>query len=303
MRSILCIVLMVILGWTNAVSAAMTSTNYQIPFDSLNSGGTDFSSSTNFNMNDTLGEQATGYGTSTNFMLHAGYRQSDENAMIALDVGAQENLTQTAYTAFQSSGPATVTVASTTSFATSSHISVVENRGLTQKLAVGKITGITGNVITVDKWDGDNATMSAVPAGGDDFAFRTDGSAVQFGTLIPLVGTTSNVHTEVTTNASTGYTLHVYSDGYLRTLTNHIKDVTDGLISGDAEEYGASVVGVKAVGVGSDFAVTTTHTLIQTSAGPGINDRIGMNYKIFIVPATLAGSYTQHVTYLLTANF
>jgi len=303
MRFILCIVLMVMISWTHAVSAAMTSTHYEIPFDSLNSGGTDFSSSTNYNMNDTLGEQATGYSTSTNYMMHAGYRQTDEVQTLSFNIGAQENSTKIAYTAFTNTIPQTVTVASTVGYATGSHIEVVENMGLMQKIAVGKISGIAGNIITVDKWDGDNATMSTSPSGGDDFVYRSEGTAVQLGTLIPLVGSTSEAQSEVSTNASGGYTLQVYSDGYLKSGSNHIHNVSDGSVSGDSEEYGASVVGPQAVGVGTDFAVTTTNTLVQTNAGTATNDRIGMNYKIFISAGTFAGNYTQHVTYLLTANF
>jgi len=294
---------MVMLGWTNAVSAAMTSTNYQIPFDSLNSGGTDFSSSTNYNMNDTLGEQATGYGTSTNYMLNAGYRQTDEAVTLSLNVGAQENSTQTAYTALTLSTPKTVTVASVANFATGSHVVVEENKGLTQKIVVGEITGITGNVITVDKWDGDTATISPSPAGSNNYVYRSDGTAAQLGTLIPLLGSTSEAQTEISTNASTGYTLQVYSDGYLKSGANHIHDVSDGSVSGDSEEYGGSVVGAKAVGVGTDFAVTTTNTLVQTSVAPATNERIGMNFKIFVTYGTLTGNYTQHVTYLLTVNY
>lgn len=302
MRKLICAVLGVWFCYSGAVYA-MTSTNYGIPFDSLNSGGTDWSSSTNYNLNDTMGEQATGLTTSTNYTLHAGYRQTDEFESLSFNVGAAETSTKIAYTALNLSFPYSVTVNSTTGYSTGSHISVIENLGLTQKLAVGKIISILGNVLTVDKWDGDTGTMSPVPAGGDDFVYRSDGIHVQFGALTPSVGSTSNIVTEVSTNATFGYTVQVYSNGYLTSGAHNIHNVSDGSITGDSEEYGASVVGTRSVGAGSDFAVTTTQTLIQTYTGGAITDRIGMNYKLFVNMATLPGSYTQNVTYLLTANF
>jgi len=302
MRKILCAVLGVWFCFSTA-AYAMTSTNYMVEFDSLNSGGTDWSSSTNYQMNDTLGEQATGFSTSTNYTLHAGYRQSDEYSMLSFNVGAQETSTKIAYTAINLSSPYSVTVNSVANYSTGSRIVVVENLGLNQKLVVGRIISILGTVLTVDKWDGDTGTMSPAPAGGDDFAYRAEGTHVQFGSISPAVGATSEVQTEVTTNASTGYTVQVYSDGYFDSGSHIIPNVNDGSIAGDAEEYGASVTGLRSVGSGSDFAVTTTQTLIQTYSAPATNDRIGMNYKLFITYATQPGSYTQNVTYLLTANF
>ncbi len=56
---------------------AMTSTNYIIEWDSLNSGGTDDSSSTNYLMEDTIGEHATGLSESESYDLTAGYRIAD----------------------------------------------------------------------------------------------------------------------------------------------------------------------------------------------------------------------------------
>lgn len=56
----------------------MNSANYGIAWDSVNSGGEDTSSSTNFGLRDTYGEQATGDSSSTSFTDTAGYRVGDE---------------------------------------------------------------------------------------------------------------------------------------------------------------------------------------------------------------------------------
>ncbi len=57
-----------------AVRAAMQSSKYAIPTDSINFGGGD-STSTNFSEEDTLGEVGSGLGTSTKYSLNAGYQQ------------------------------------------------------------------------------------------------------------------------------------------------------------------------------------------------------------------------------------
>lgn len=60
-----------------AAAQVMSSTNYAIQSDSINTGG-GLSSSTNFGLEDTVGEVATGEASSTNYELRAGYQQMQE---------------------------------------------------------------------------------------------------------------------------------------------------------------------------------------------------------------------------------
>lgn len=57
---------------------AMSSTNYGINSDSINSGGLDVSTSENYDLKDTVGEVATGESTSETYKIRAGYRQLQE---------------------------------------------------------------------------------------------------------------------------------------------------------------------------------------------------------------------------------
>ncbi|PSO44998.1 MAG: hypothetical protein BRC25_03530, partial [Parcubacteria group bacterium SW_6_46_9] len=59
----------------------MESSNYQIQRDSINSGGVDISTSSSYALKDTVGEQATGRSTSTNYTVRAGYRQIAESSI------------------------------------------------------------------------------------------------------------------------------------------------------------------------------------------------------------------------------
>jgi hypothetical protein len=59
-----------------AFAVVATSTNYRIDRDSINFVG-DLSTSTSYSLEDTGGEVGTGIGTSTNFLLNAGYQQND----------------------------------------------------------------------------------------------------------------------------------------------------------------------------------------------------------------------------------
>ena len=61
--------------------ADMSSSHYYISRDSLNAFGTDNSTSPNYNLSDTGGEIASGYSDSSNYLLHAGFRQFEEYRM------------------------------------------------------------------------------------------------------------------------------------------------------------------------------------------------------------------------------
>jgi len=60
---------------TESNSGKMSSDNYTIVRDSLNSGGLDQANSANYQVRDTVGQPATGPATSTNYTVRAGYRQ------------------------------------------------------------------------------------------------------------------------------------------------------------------------------------------------------------------------------------
>ena len=64
----------IFLGNSNLNADTMSSSNYKVQVDSLNFGGTR-SSSGAYIVEDTLGETATGVGSSTNYIMGAGYQQ------------------------------------------------------------------------------------------------------------------------------------------------------------------------------------------------------------------------------------
>jgi hypothetical protein len=284
---------------------AMDSTNYQINWDSVNSGGDDSSSSTNYRMRDTVGEQGTGFSSSTLYRLSAGYRvgDQDENSL-TFSLGTQENVTKTSYTSFSSSTKE-VTVSSVASFSIGDLIGVVENEGLNQQAVVGRIFSINGLIIGVDQWDGATGTVSGTPAGGDDFVYRLNGNLAELGILSPLVGKTSITATTVSSNALNGYVVNVSDDGDLRYGTStFIANVADGTVTLGAEEYGAQVFGAVATSTGSDFGFSsTTQRDIQERATTTLLDRVALVYKASISSATAAGNYSHVVYYRVTARY
>ncbi len=143
----------------------MQSTSYRIDSDSINVGGLDVSTSTNYGLSDTVGEVATGLSSSTNYQMSGGYR---------IVVG--------------SSTPTYITISSASDVALSS----------ISGLAGGVATGSSSWIVTTNSSAGYQLTVVAsttpalkaaqssisdyVPVGADpDYSFSVSSSAAAFG--------------------------------------------------------------------------------------------------------------------------
>ncbi len=95
-----------------SLAAVMSSANYKIESDSINAGGTENSSSTNYRLSDTMGEVGTGQSGSASYNVYAGYRQM-VNVYLAIsapsDVTMSPSLTSASGAASNGSAAWTVT--------------------------------------------------------------------------------------------------------------------------------------------------------------------------------------------------
>jgi hypothetical protein len=283
----------------------MTSTNYSIPWDNVNQGGNDVGTSTNFSVQDTIGGTSAGTGTSANYQLSSGYRAPEAEYLLSYIVKTG-NTVFTTYSAFTNGTGGTVTVGSSGSFSIGDLVAVVENRGFGELVSIGKITNIAGNIITVDRFDGDGVGMSALPSGGDDFVYRLASNSFSFGTVTPGTQNAVVASTAVQTNVPTGYSVYIEANRNLQNGSATVMTpVTDGSVTVGSEEYGAELTGATAVNGGTDLGVTTTQRIIQTSGAStaGIADKVAMIFKLAINGSTSAGTYSQTVYYTLTANY
>lgn len=282
---------------------AMTSTNYSIGWDSINSGGNEMATSTGYQVRDSIGQVVSGGLGSTNYLQNAGYQLNDNIPTLSLVTRALTG-TGVAYTAFDS-GSRTVTVDSS-SFPIGSLIAVVENRGFHPTIALGKVSGTTPTSVQVDAWEGQPGLMSSVPSGGDDFVYalasdtNIDFDIVRGQENITLVGVS------VLSTATNGHTVYLQGEDTLSNGSAHVyPGVEDGDVSSDTEEYGVRSVGTHAVSPTQDFAVTTTQRAIMESAVPAplTPDRIALLFKAGATASTPTGSYLQYVLFTLTPNF
>lgn len=295
---------------------AMTSSNYVIDWDNVNIGGTEGSTSTSYVLNDTIGQVVTGTSTSASYGLSAGYRAEADPLSLSMVVRGQSTNASSTYsgvivTASGSDYIGSVDVLSPGTFEVDDYIAVVQNVGFSGVVAIGKVTQKVGNQLTVDRWDGQPASLSASPAGDDDFVYKLGStSSIPFGTL--AVGQQNIALAGVSVNSSAlGYTAYYKPDGTLRTADglSSITYCEDGEVSTDAEEYGVAIRGrwspYTTPAQDADIRESVILGNDYESRSPVDNspDRLAMLFKINILSSTTPGSYSQNLYFTLTPNF
>lgn len=72
--------------------ASQAATNYNIPFDVLDSGGADVSKSGSYFLSDSIGEPIVGYGATSNYILNSGYRQPSAAETLSITCSSTANI-------------------------------------------------------------------------------------------------------------------------------------------------------------------------------------------------------------------
>ena len=151
--------------------AAMTSTNFQIQWDTVGQGGSDTSSSSTYLLRDTVGNIASGTGVSSSYNLEAGYRAGIFDRILSFNVQALSSATQMTASSRSSN---TVTVNSTSSLSVNDLVVLIQNKGALEIDAIGKVASKTATTFTVDAWS-HNGTLPTID-GSNDYAYVLSGN-------------------------------------------------------------------------------------------------------------------------------
>lgn len=294
------VVLLSLAAGAPAVFAAMSSTSYQIPWDTVSTGGGDTSSSASYGLRDSSGNQAIGGGTSTTYDLRAGYRQGVFDEFLTFDVYAQ--LTSSGRTATSVAG--TTISASESGISTGDFVALVQDVGASQVAAIGQVSSVGVGSIVVDRWT--DAGVFPTIDGTNDMVYRLSGSAPSFGTFSATTVQTAILATQVSVDVPAGYTVSVFDDGDLRNGSTTISDVVDGTVSVGSSEYGARSSDASLASSTfdtQDTALTTSPQAVVTTSNPTFDDRAFLTLKAAISASQASGSYAHQVSLVVSANY
>ena len=287
------------------VTAQMSSANYHIPWDTMSSGGEESGVSENYGLIDTIGGQALGNGSSASYGMASGYRAGDERPLGFEIHMAEAEATTYEYSNVSFSGKTVLleSAIAAASFVPGDWIALLQNPGLTQYVAIGKVASVSGATVTVDRFDGATASMSASPTAGTALVVELATNAVSFGLVTVESGAVSAGAVSVVANTS-GYTLYIQANGAPTSGSDTISGVIDGAVTAGSEEYGVAVVGTTAA-FSVDKVVTTDARALQTNttATKMPADRVGILYKLAVASSTPTGTYAQSIFFTLTPHY
>lgn len=132
-----------------------------------------------------------------------------------------------------------------------------------------------------------------------ELSLAISSASLSLGTLSASAVNTASTTLTVSSDASTGYTLSVGSVS--GSLATSFHAVSDSSVTAGSEEYGAS-------GSGGDNQlsgdVAITNGLVVASANtPRVNSATVLTFKAAMSNATVAGPYSETITFTASANF
>ena len=283
-----------------SVSAQMTGVNYRIDSDSFGSGGDNTSSGSTYEVRDSIGGGAMGIGIGSTYELRSGLRPMIFDQIIILDVVAQETSTSTTVLGLSGTD---ITLLSSASFSVGDHVFLVQDVGSSPVSALGKVTAIVGNTVTVDELVSSGGISID---GSDDRLYRATGTAIDFGDL----SATSIVHRlvgwGVSADVPNGFQGYVVEDGNLRSGADDVDDVSDGEVSVGSEEYGArsSDTSLSASTFDTvDTALTTSPEQVGSEAGTGFAKKGFLDLRAAISLGTTDGTYAHSLTFTVAPTY
>ena len=285
--------------WAGLAYAEMTSTNYQIQWDTIGQGGDDMSDSASYQLRDTIGNSAVGSSDSTNYSSAAGYRQGVFDQILTFEVYGQ-GTSQKDATALTS----TTITCDTSGISEGDFIALVQDEGESQVSAVGRVTTIGAGTITVDDLQ-DGGVVPTID-GVNDYVYLLNTTSVDLNELDPAEFSTTIIGFDVSADLQNGYVIQVYEDGNLRDGSDDIDDVSDGAVSLGAEEYGARSSDTSLSGSlfdTEDSAFMSSYLDVADESSTSFDSRNFLTLKASIDATTADGTYEHTLTFILSGNF
>ncbi|MFI3158402.1 MAG: hypothetical protein QX199_19845 [Methylococcaceae bacterium] len=291
----------VLIAHSSNVFAAMSSTNYQINWDELSSGG-GVGSSASYQIRDSAGGSGEGSrASSTNYSLDQGFRAGIYDPVVDFVSYIQDRSTQVAATAFSSN---TVTVTTASGFTIGDWIAIIQDEGASQISAMAHITNISGSNITVhSSYSGLTPTID----GSNDYVYRMSSNvSPSLGTLSTSLVSTSMIGWVATADITQGFSMYMFSNGNLTDGPDTIPAVSDGSVTAGTSEYGGkssdSTLATSTFDT-QDTAFTTDPTLVGSVPTNATQSSGFVTLKTAISSSQVAGSYAQTLTAIFVGDY
>lgn len=297
----LCLVAVLAAMTGGEVFAAMSSTNYEIRFDNVGSGGEDTSSSSSYQLRDTIGGTSSQGGSSTSYQANSGFRAGIFDPSVEYELFIQSSSTEVGASGLAGT---TVTVSTTTGYSTEDMIAIVQDKGASQVTAIGKVAGLTATTLTVDFLT--DAGVTPVIDGTNDYVYALNGSGVSLGVLSDTALSTAIVAWESNTDTDEGYSVYVIEDDDLKAGGDTIPDVTDGTVNVGSSEYGGrssdTSLSLSTFDT-EDSAITSALQQVGSRSSAEFQSRDFVTLKVAVSDTQQEGAYSHSLNFVYVGDY
>lgn len=287
--------------YTQFAQGAMSSTNYEIRWDTFSTGGLDTTNSSSYQLRDSVGPAGGSTSSSTNYQLQDGYRSGIFDQIITFDLYIQNSSNERAITSLSGT---TVSMSSTSGLTVGDYVAVVQDRGVNQVSAIGRIQSVAAGSIVLDRL----VTSGSAPSidGANDYIYQLNASSLTVESPEAEAVGTGIIAFEITSDNDSGYVIQIVEDGNLRNGSEVVNDVEDGSVTVGYEEYGGrsndSTLSNSTFDT-QDSAITTSAQEIVSRSSFAFDDRSYLTLKIGASTGTSALTYSQTLTFIASGNF
>ncbi len=282
-----------------SVSAVMSSSNYQILWDSVGTGGSNVSSSASYNLRDSLGVMG-GLSESDSYQVSDGYRAGIYDRIADFSVFSQSLVSQVAALSRTADS---VTVTNVDDFEVGDYIVVIQDEGAGQVSAIGRVIEIVGDTLKVDEFTGGVPTID----GSEDYVYVMSGETLGFGVIPTASVATTVLGWEVSADVSQGYSVYVFEDHDLMNEDTAVfTDVADGAVTAGVTEYGGqssdTTLALSTFDT-SDTAFSQDFQQVASNDNNTFARRDFLTLKVSRAPELDSGSYSQTLTLVYVGDY
>ncbi|MBI2474990.1 hypothetical protein HYV69_01030 [Candidatus Uhrbacteria bacterium] len=287
--------------WASIASAGMTSTNYEIRWDTISTGGSDNSSSASYSLRDSSLIGPGGTASSSSYQVSNGYRAGIFDQIISFDLYIQNSSNERAITSISGT---TVSMTSTAGLSANDYVAVVQDLGASQIVGFGKISSVGVGSIVLDSLT--VGASSPVIDGTQDYLYQLNGSILTLENISSTTVGTGLIGFEVTIDNDNGYSIQILENTDLQNGAASLDDVADGAVTATAEEYGArssDTTILTSTFDTADTAITSTAQDIVTKSTFAFDDRSFIILKAGTTTNTAALTYSNTTTFIASGNY
>jgi hypothetical protein len=283
----------------------MTSSNYQIRWDGLSSGGGPGTSAT-YRALDEIGAHGADTPSSSSYSIGQGFLPGIYHPVVDFIPYVQDSSSQVAAVSATTMPFDSVEVTTTAGFSVGDYVLIVQNEGANQVSAMAQVTAVDAIPPTLSLRSNYAGTVPTIDGANDYVYLMNSSTAMGFGTLSSGAVSTHTIGWVSNSDVDDGYSVYMFSNGDFLSGSDIIPGVLDGEVTAGSSEYGGRSSDTSLATSTfdtQDTAISPDPALVASVASHPFISIGFVTLKASISPTQAGGSYAQTLTAIFVGEY